>query len=78
MLELFCKNKLQQLNIFAECFIVNIWHGPKYTYDSKRVEITLLQIQIQTSFNPCNTTGLFLHSLKVLGDLWFSDVFRGN
>ena len=78
MLEPFYKNNLQQLNIFAECFIVNIWHGRKYTYDSKRVEITLLKILIQTSFNQCNATGLFLHSLKVLGDLWFSHVFMGN
>ena len=78
MSELFCKNNHQLLvvNYFPKKFHHDIWQGREYVYNRKRFETTLREILIQTGFNSFNDTGLFLYSLIVAENLWFSDVLR--
>ena len=78
MSELFCKNNHQLLvvNYFPKKLHDDIWLGREYIYNSKRFETTLREILIQTGFNSFNDAGLFLYSLIVAENLWFSDVLR--
>ena len=36
-----------------------------------------LLLVLLNSFNPFHVIGFFLHPMKILESLWFSDVFRG-